>query len=395
MADVRLLELRNTYKWGGGPDKTILLSAARHNRERVSVVVAYIRDAHDREFCIAERARANGLTFYEIEERGKFDFRVLREIRDIVVRHNINVIHAHEYKTNLFAYLVRRWLWRRRIALLSTAHGWALTGFRGKLYQRLDLFFVRHFDHLIAVSHATKAAMVKAGVPADRVSVIHNAIDTEEWSPARAATTLREELGLGPAFPVIGYVGRLTPEKDLDVWLRAAALVAEKYPKARFLLIGDGRDGVMREQLEKLTVTLGLAHQVMFLGYRENLIPAYATFDLFLLTSRTEGLPNCVLEAMAMGIPVVTTGVGGAGELVVHGQTGFILRRGDVAGLAQTMLTLIGDDASRRRMGAAGRARVEHDFSFTRRLQRIEDLYEVLSGFRAPASLLPAANEHS
>src|SRR5437870_8027750 len=110
MAAIRLLELRNTYKWGGGPDKTILLSAERHDRARLSVVVAYIRDARDQAFQIADKARARGLTFYEIEERGKLDLRVLRAIRDLVIRYDINLLHAHDYKSDLFAYLVRRWL---------------------------------------------------------------------------------------------------------------------------------------------------------------------------------------------------------------------------------------------------------------------------------------------
>src|SRR5437867_7559217 len=88
MPPVRLLELRNTYKWGGGPDKTILLSAERHDRTLVDVVVVYIRDVRDREFCITDKARARGLTFYEIEERGKLDLRVLRTLRKIVLQHN-------------------------------------------------------------------------------------------------------------------------------------------------------------------------------------------------------------------------------------------------------------------------------------------------------------------
>src|SRR5688572_1947235 len=137
MAKVRLLELRNTYKWGGGPDKTILLSAERHDRTRVDVVVVYIRDVRDQEFSIGEKARAKGLTFYEIQERGKFDIRVLKTLREIVLRHDITLIHAHDYKTDLFALLLRRWLWRRKLALLSTAHAWVMLGFRGELYRRL------------------------------------------------------------------------------------------------------------------------------------------------------------------------------------------------------------------------------------------------------------------
>src|SRR6476620_1477531 len=113
MPHIRLLELRNTYKWGGGPDKTILLSAERHDRSRVEVVVAYVRDARDHEFTIGEKARAKGLTFYEIEERSKFDFRVLRTLKEIIVRHDINIIHSHDYKTDLFAYLLWSALRRR------------------------------------------------------------------------------------------------------------------------------------------------------------------------------------------------------------------------------------------------------------------------------------------
>ena len=96
--NVRLLELRNTYKWGGGPDKTILLSAERHDPQRVAVTVAYVRDVRDREFRIGEKARSRGLRFCEIPERGKFDPRVLRAIREIVLRNDINVIHAHDYR---------------------------------------------------------------------------------------------------------------------------------------------------------------------------------------------------------------------------------------------------------------------------------------------------------
>ncbi len=128
MAQIRLLELRNTYKWGGGPDKTILLSAEQHDRSRVSVVVAYIRDVRDREFLITEMARSRGLLYYEIPEKGKFDPLVVKAIRDIVLKHDINLIHSHDYKSDLFAYLVRHWLWRGPIALVSTAHAWVMLG---------------------------------------------------------------------------------------------------------------------------------------------------------------------------------------------------------------------------------------------------------------------------
>lgn len=375
-AKVRLLELRNTYKWGGGPDKTILLSAERHDRSRVEVVVAYIRDVRDHEFTVGDKARANGLTFYEIEERGKFDVRVLKALREIVLRHDINLIHAHDHKTDLFAYLLRRWLWRRHITLLSTAHAWVMLGLKGDIYRRLDLSLMRRFDHLIAVSHATKDEMINAGVPSELISVIHNGIDTDTWSTGRTFDSFREELKLGQLFPVIGYVGRIMPEKDLETWLRAAAVVSQEYPQARFILVGEGKDGTTLAQLKNLTAELGIADRTHFPGYRSDLLPVYASFDLFLLSSRREGLPNSILEAMAMGLPVVTTDVAGAKELVLDSQTGFVVPQQDVHGLAHAILKILGDEQRRSVMGRAGRKRVEFEFSFSRRMRRIEDLYE-------------------
>ena len=372
---VRLLELRNTYKWGGGPDKTILLSAERHDRARVDVVIAYVRDVRDHEFTIGDNARARGLTFYEIEERAKLDLRVLRALKEIVIRHDINIIHAHDYKSNLFAYLLK-WLLPKRVAVMSTAHAWVMVGLKGEIYRRLDLSLMRRFDHLIAVSHATKDEMVNAGVPCDLISVIHNGIDTDAWAPNQAFGSLRDELNLGQAFPVIGYVGRIMPEKDLQTWLRAAALVAKQYPQARFVLVGEGKDGVTLGQLKQLAAELGIADHTYFPGYRSDLLPIYAAFDLFVLTSRREGLPNSILEAMAMGLPVVTTDVAGAKELVVNGETGFVVPQQDGDRSAYAILSIVGDDHRRLCMGRAGRQRVEREFSFSHRIRRIEDLYE-------------------
>lgn len=378
MPDIRLLEVRNTYKWGGGPDKTILLSAEQHDKSRVTVIVAYIRDIRDREFQITEKARAKGLNFYEIEERGKFDPRVLRALRDIVVKHNINLIHSHDYKSDLFAYIVGRWMCPHPVRLLSTAHAWVLLGLKGELYRRIDLNIMRRLDHLIAVSHATKAEMVSGGVPAERITVIHNAIDTDAWAPKQGTNSFRAELQLNGAFPVIGYVGRINQEKDLDTWLRAAAMVAKKYPAAKFVLVGDGRGDDTQSRLEQLAKTLGIEQSLIFPGYRSNLQSVYAAFDIFMLSSRREGLPNCILEAMAMGLPVVTTDVAGAKELVKDQETGYVLSQGDVQGLGEALLKLVDNSSLRGRLRQAGRERIEKEFSFASRLRRIEDLYDSL-----------------
>ncbi|MCA9498452.1 MAG: GT4 family glycosyltransferase PelF [Saprospiraceae bacterium] len=378
MAKVRLLELRNTYKWGGGPDKTILLSAEKHDPARVTVVVAYVRDVRDHEFRITQKAGEKGLTYYEIPEKGKLDLSVISALRDIVHRHDINLIHGHDYKSDFFAYLVKLLLRKRKLAVISTAHAWVMLGPRGTFYRWLDLFLMKRFDHLIAVSEATKEEMVSTGVPKSMITMIHNAIDTKAWAPIVAdSMTFRKELGIGKEYPVIGYVGRIMPEKDLETWLRAAALVVKQFKEVRFLLIGEGSEGSNTlSQLVELAKELGIADRVIFPGYRSILQPVYAAFDLFVLSSRREGLPNSILEAMAMGLPVVTTDVAGAKELVVNEKTGIVVPQGNVNELAKAMIRILEDKPTRLQMGQAGRMRIENQFAFSKRLECVEDLYE-------------------
>jgi glycosyltransferase involved in cell wall biosynthesis len=178
------------------------------------------------------------------------------------------------------------------------------------------------------------------------------------------------------------------PEKDLETWLRAAALVAQQYPATQFVLVGEGRDGDTLGQLQRLATELGIAEQVHFPGYRAHLLPVYGSFDLFVLSSRREGLPNSILEAMAVGLPVVTTDVAGTSELVLHGHTGYVVPQGDVDRLAHAMVTLVADKQLRQRMGQAGRERIEREFSFTHRLQRIEELYVRVLGLPFARSLV-------
>ena len=179
------------------------------------------------------------------------------------------------------------------------------------------------------------------------------------------------------------------PEKDLVTWLRAAALVARKFPDARFVLVGEGRDSTTFGELQTLVSTLGIDKKVIFLGYHRNLLPVYSAFDIFVLSSLREGLPNSILEAMALGLPVVTTDVAGAKELVVNGETGFVVPQKDSEGLARAIVTLLVDHEYRDRMGKAGRERIESEFCFVKRLRRVEDLYGRILGVNPSCTSSP------
>jgi len=163
--------------------------------------------------------------------------------------------------------------------------------------------------------------------------------------------------------------------------------VGQHSTEAHFVLVGDGREGALLDNLQKQAMELGIAERVHFLGYRAQLLPIYASFDVFMLSSRREGICNSLLEAMAMGLPVVTTDAGGTRELVLDGQTGFIVPQRDVDRLAHAIIKLINDPTLRERMAHASRERVEGQFSFRRRLQRIEALYASVLGLQLTFSV--------
>jgi glycosyltransferase involved in cell wall biosynthesis len=183
-------------------------------------------------------------------------------------------------------------------------------------------------------------------------------------------------LGLREEDPVLGNVARLVPMKDHQTLLRAVALVRERYPQVKCLLIGDGP---LREDLERQVRQAGLSGSVLFLGHQAHIADYLALCDVAVLSSKhTEGCSNFLLEAMYCGRPIVTTDVGGAREIVVHGETGWIVDKEDPCALADAICLLLGDEQVRRTFGRAGRQRVTREFLLDKMIRKTEEVYEQL-----------------
>jgi glycosyltransferase involved in cell wall biosynthesis len=201
-------------------------------------------------------------------------------------------------------------------------------------------------------------------VPRHKVCVVQNGIDTARFRRREGAEALRGSLGIPVDVPVIGTVGRLDEVKCQDLLLRGFQRVRDKAPKARLLLVGDGPS---RAALEALAGELELTPAVSFVGYQARPDRYLQAMDFFALTSRAEGLPLAILEAWAAGLPVVSTRVGGIPKVVDDGRTGLLIDSGDEDALAKALSELLDNPSRARRLGEAGRARVEADFD-TRRM---------------------------
>lgn len=375
---IRLLELRSAWGAGGGPEKTILVSAARHDRARVRPKVVYLKDPGDEKFAsgVRLRAREAGTRILELPDRSRFDLGCVKRLRRMAQR--ADVIHAHDYKTDVYGLLLGRGGGRAK--LVATAHGWTRDNAKVRVYEKVDLAALRRYDRVIAVSEATRRDLLAGGVAEERITLLRNAIDEEVWKPRNAVGTLRDELGLRDGDLVVGTVTRLSYEKGVDLFVEMAARVDAWLtsrlgpgcvPRATFLVLGDGPE---RESVEEQARKAGVLSRIRFLGHRRDVLRALNTFDVFVLPSRVENAPNALLEGMAVGKACVTFDVGGNGETLAD--TGRLVPAFDTARMAGEVLWLLGDDGRRRSFGLAARERVEREFSFRRRLQKIEALYE-------------------
>jgi glycosyltransferase involved in cell wall biosynthesis len=376
-----VLELRSVRGTGGGPEKTILMGAERRNRDRFDVTVCYIRDARDRVFGIDERAKHLDVDYLEAREQHSLDLRLWRALKAIVGERAIDIVHAHDYKTDVLAWLLGR---RTGVTPLATAHGWTGHSPRERrVYYPLDKRVLARFPRVIAVSSEIARELVRTGSRPDRVTVILNGIDPAAFQPdaSRRART-RQRFGFDDDAIVVGSVGRLETQKRFDLLIDAFAMIARDRPRLRLVIAGDGS---LRGALEAQIGQRGLEAVCRLIGHQADVPAVYDAIDLFVQSSEYEGTPNVILEAMAMETPIVATDVGGTRELAADGEHAAIVPPHDTAALARAMAGVLDAPAAAEARVAAARRRVETDLSFDARTRRLEAIYDELAGARGAA----------
>lgn len=368
---IRILELRSVRGTGGGPEKTILLGTAQTDPDRFDVTVCYLRDARDTEFNLAARAKGLNINYLEIEERHSFDWRIWPQLARLVQSRSIDIVHAHDYKTDFLAMILSR---AQGIVAMATVHGWIRNTWRERFYNRADLHLLARFPAVIAVSGPIKALLVRHGVPPDRVHQIPNGVDHRLFRKnPDARARVRRELGIADDAIVLGAVGRLSREKRFDLLLEATAMLDHLRPT--LVLVGDGPE---RSNLSARITALGLEGRAILTGQRSDVSDLVQALDFYVQTSDTEGIPNAVLEAMAAEVPVIATDVGGTSELIEHEVHGLLVPAGDAASISRALASAIADPGATARRVAAARARIERELSFDARMSKVEAIYHVL-----------------
>jgi glycosyltransferase involved in cell wall biosynthesis len=313
-----------------------------------------------------------GYTVHCKHRKSGLDWSIITWLRDIITQEHVDVIHAHQY-TPLF-YAAPAALLAGRKKLVYTEHGRFYPERKSWKRSLFNPFLALGVDHLVSISVATAQAMATYdNLPLQRIKVIHNGIDCSGMNPVFDKAAKRQVLGIPDASRIIGTAARLNSIKNIPMMLRAHKLVLEQIPDTYLVIAGQGEE---EQKLKELAVELGTADKVTFIGLRFDLPEIYQLFDVFLLTSFSEGISVTLLEAMASGVSAVVTDVGGNREVVVEGVTGYMVPVDDDRLFAERASCLLMEPEKNMNMAEAARKLVNQEFSVQGMMQAYQELYD-------------------
>jgi glycosyltransferase involved in cell wall biosynthesis len=359
-----------------GAENMMLSLCTGLRRQGCDTVVGVFLNSHRPNIDTTNRAKRLGLECTTFSCNGRLDLSTVRAIRSYIVKNGIDLIHTHGYKADIYGYAAIR---GKSIASVATCHSWLdrvkQPPLSLRLYGVLDKAALRRFGMVAVVSDPLADLLARIGIDKSNIRSIPNGIDVEMF--AKAQPTFGDEIGKGRKI-AIGMVSRLAPGKGADVLLRAARMLLKKYPDVMFAFIGDGPE---RERLMQLAQELKIETSCVFAGQRQDMPEVYASLDVVVLPSFSEGMPMAILEAMAAGRAVVASSVGAIPAVVQADRTGLLVEPGNVTGLYEAIKKLLDAPELRRNFGEAGRALINGNYSSLTMVQSYLRVYqEALSG---------------
>jgi glycosyltransferase involved in cell wall biosynthesis len=366
---MRVLHLRASNFYGG-PERQLHCHALAARGSGFEIEVASFAESGAAPAFLRQIADS-GIATHVIAVRSAYDRSAPAALRALVRAGRFDILATHDYRSHLVGWLAVR---RSSCHWLAFSRGFTSENLKVRLFQLGERFLMRFAERVVAVSAAQKQRLVASGVRADRTDVVHNAIDVQAIART-PAEDLRARYGFPPASPVVVAAGRFSAEKGQADLLRAARRVLAQQPQARFVLFGDGPDlPGLRAEIARC----GQQAQILCPGFEANLPGCLKGADVVVNPSLSEGLPNIVLEAMALGVPVLATDVGGVPELVQDGVSGRLVPARQPARLAAVLLEMLQDAPVRARLARAGRERVLRDFSFEVQMAALASTYRRL-----------------
>jgi glycosyltransferase involved in cell wall biosynthesis len=361
-----------------GAERWILALVRHLPASRVESIVGVVKDVPDAgEPPLCVHAAALGARTHVFEAPGKLSWHGIRQIRRFLVDNEVDILHTHYYKTDVMGALAAR---GTRSKTVSTPHGWSTNaGLKAQFYELVDRLALPFFDAVVPLSAELRDGLRRVPGVNAKLQLILNGVDIAEIdSVADIAPEVQRWRSEGDL--IIGYIGQLIPRKGLVNLIRA--FDALDIPGKRLCLIGDGPQ---RAELEAVAAAAGSRDRVHFFGYRQDRISLLKGFDVFVLPSALEGIPRCLLEAMAAGVAVAASDVPGCADIVSSDETGLLFPCGDEPALVRVMTRLASRDL-RSRLVTAAQALVLERYSASRMAKEYVELYGRLCSERVAAA---------
>jgi glycosyltransferase involved in cell wall biosynthesis len=351
----------------GGAERVVLGLTESLNKDQFQVVVGAFVNVHFRQNEFVERLEKAGIRYEVFWLKRTVDIENVFRIVRFIQREGIRLIHSHGYRSDIIGLAAAK---MSGLPIVSTVHGWVSIDSRLRFYEKCDRIALRFFDRVMPVSDHIGNALAASGIDPAKITRMHNAIPADTKAKEGPANITRSRKEKGDV--IIGIIGRLSPEKDVPSFLKAAGLVAEKFNQAKFLVVGEGPE---RERLQQMAREMGLDGKVRFTGFVEDMNSIYSSINFLVISSLTEGIPLVVLEAMHQGIPVVSTRVGGIPEVIENGVNGILVEPGDHHALSRAIESLILDDNKYVQIAQTGKDRIAQSFNRSVWTQEMEKIY--------------------
>jgi glycosyltransferase involved in cell wall biosynthesis len=352
----------------GGAQVALRRLLTNCDRQRFDMQVACL---YNGDGAVGQQIRQASIPVHDLKMRAKTDIKAFSRLFHLLRREKPHILHTWMFHANFSGRISGR---IARVPIIISAE--RTMGQEKWMRRRLDKATAYLADRVVCVSQATAiyAAQV-IGIPESKLAVIPNGVDLADFDHLPDVDLARAAWNLPAQGVIIGAVGRLHAVKGFTYLLEAFARLAPDFPQATLLLVGDGPD---RSILEQLAARYRLSQRVTFMGEQTDVPSFLAALDVLALPSLHEGMPNVVLEAMAAGLPVVASHTGGVPEVVVHGETGWLVAAADQGALCKAIFNLLNDPSRAQAMGKAGRQRVERLFNLADTISITEILYEQL-----------------
>jgi glycosyltransferase involved in cell wall biosynthesis len=357
-----------------GAERWVLALANNSDYGQVVCDLAVTQEGGAQDLSVARYYPPEAGEVHYLPMSGRLDLRVVKKLVNVIKRRKIDIIHTHGYKSDILGLIAARIC---GIRCVSTPHGFSSNvDLKLAAFIKVGSFMLRFFDKVAPLSEELMADMKRLNVPETKARFIRNGVDLKDIDAALSQMEPPETERTDGKL-TIGFIGQLIPRKGIADLLQVFDQLYQSNPRLQLQLLGDG---AQRAELEAMAAQLSSSKAIDFLGFRSDRLELLSQFDMFIMTSSLEGIPRCMMEAMAAGVPMVAYDIPGVDQLIDDEKNGLLAKHGDKAGLVNQCQRLLDDPKLARSLALAARVKVDERYSAARMASEYLLLFQELLG---------------